>query len=144
MADKQRFFEEAARVLRPGGRLVVCAWLAAEDADGWRRRRLLEPVCVEGRLPSMGTFADYRALIDGAGLDLVACDDITVHVRRTWRHCTVRLLRRLPRRSTVQYLLDGRNADRVFALTVPRIWLAYATGAMRYGMFVAERPAAWA
>jgi tocopherol O-methyltransferase len=141
MADKQRFFAEAARVLRPGGRLVVCAWLAAEGVDGWRARRLLEPICAEGRLPSMGTPAEYRALIADAGLELVACDDITEGVRRTWRHCTLRLLGRLPHPSTWRYLLDSRNRDRVFALTVPRIWLAYATGAMRYGTFVAERPA---
>jgi tocopherol O-methyltransferase len=139
MADKPRFFTEAARVLRPGGRLVVCAWLAADRVDGWRERQLLEPICAEGRLPSMGTPTEYRALIADAGLALVACDDITERVRRTWRHCTLRLLGRLPRPSTWRYLLDGGNRDRVFALTVPRIWLAYATGAMRYGLFVAER-----
>jgi tocopherol O-methyltransferase len=139
MADKGRFFAEAARVLRPGGRLAVCAWLAADDADGWRRTHLLEPICVEGRLPSMGTPAEYRAMIAGAGLALVSYDDITANVQRTWRHCTFRLLRRLTRPSSWQYLLDARNRDRIFALTVPRIWLAYATGAMRYGLFVARR-----
>ncbi|HEX7741388.1 MAG TPA: class I SAM-dependent methyltransferase, partial [Sphingobium sp.] len=30
MVDKARFFGEARRVLRPGGRLVVCAWLEGE------------------------------------------------------------------------------------------------------------------
>jgi tocopherol O-methyltransferase len=30
MADKQHFFDEAYRTLRPGGRLAVCAWLAPE------------------------------------------------------------------------------------------------------------------
>lgn len=58
MTDKPRFFAEAWRVLRPGGRLVVCAWLAAERPAGWEVRHLLEPICREGRLPSMGSEAN--------------------------------------------------------------------------------------
>jgi SAM-dependent methyltransferase len=35
MVDKQRFFTEAARVLRPRRRLVVCAWLEGEAVRPW-------------------------------------------------------------------------------------------------------------
>ena len=35
MTDKPRFFAEAHRVLKPGGRLVVCAWLAATAPRRW-------------------------------------------------------------------------------------------------------------
>ena len=31
MQDKAMFFAQAHRVLKTGGRMVVCAWLAAED-----------------------------------------------------------------------------------------------------------------
>ena len=140
MADKPRFFAEAARVLRPGGRLVVCAWLAAENASPWQVRRLLEPICAEGRLPSMGTGEEYRLMMEWAGLDLRSADDITAHVARTWSHCLLRLAARLPRPSSWRYLLDGRNENRIFALTVPRILLAYRAGAMKYGIFVGVRP----
>ena len=46
MGDKQRAFAEMARVLKPGGRLAVCAWLANEDAKPWQVRHLLRPICV--------------------------------------------------------------------------------------------------
>jgi len=55
MTDKPAFFAGAHRVLRPGGRFVICAWLAREAASELENRVLLEPVCREGRMPSMGT-----------------------------------------------------------------------------------------
>jgi tocopherol O-methyltransferase len=39
-----------------------------------------------------------------------------------------------------RFLLDGKSDNRVFALTMFRIWVAYVTGAMRYGMFTARLP----
>ena len=67
MPDKQRFFAEAHRTLKPGGRLAVCAWLACDRPRPWEVRHLLEPICREGRLPSMGDAADYRRLAIRAG-----------------------------------------------------------------------------
>ena len=34
-----------------------------------------------------------------------------------------------------EFLFRSRKADRVFALTMGRIWAAYGTGAMRYVVF---------
>jgi tocopherol O-methyltransferase len=140
MDDKPRFFSEAARVLRPGGRLVVCAWLSTEAPKPWERRYLLEPICVEGRLPSMGTAVEYNAWIAAAGLTLESCDDVTPRVQRTWTVSTTRMLRRIVTRpSSWSFLLNPANQDRVFARTVIRILLAYRTGCMRYGIFAARR-----
>jgi tocopherol O-methyltransferase len=36
-------------------------------------------------------------------------------------------------------LLDPKNDNRIFALTMLRLWLAYDTGAMRYVIFSATR-----
>jgi tocopherol O-methyltransferase len=134
MADKPRFFAEAHRVLVPGGRFVVCAWLAETGARGWKVRHLLEPICREGRLPSMGTREEYEAMARAAGFELVGYEDVSRRVARTWTICTRRLLRSvLVDRDTRRLALAGRN--RVFALSFPRLILAYRTGAMRYGIF---------
>src|SRR5258708_9300351 len=45
MPDLATFFSEAHRVLRPGGRLVVCAWLTRETPRSWERRWLIDPLC---------------------------------------------------------------------------------------------------
>lgn len=134
MADKPAFFREARRVLRTGRRLVVCAWLAADRARAWEVRHLLQPICDEGRLPSMGTEADYREMAEAAGFRLVGFDDVSHQVARTWTICLGRFLRGLATRPALRRrVLAARN--RRFALSVPRLIAAYRTGAMRYGIF---------
>ncbi len=141
MVDKPAFFAEAHRVLRPGGRFVVCAWLAETDARGWRVRHLLEPICREGRLPSMGTREEYAAMAEAAGFRVVGFEDVSARVARTWSICIRRLARSIVTdRDTRRLALIGRN--RVFALSLPRLLVAYRTGAMRYGIFTLEKAAA--
>lgn len=141
MVDKPRFFAEAHRVLSPGGRLVVCAWLADTDARGWKVRHLLEPICREGRLPSMGTREDYEAMAAEAGFAIVGYEDVSSRVARTWTICARRLLKALLLdRETRRLALRARN--RVFILSLPRLILAYRTGAMRYGIFTLSKAGA--
>ncbi|WP_404713544.1 class I SAM-dependent methyltransferase [Sphingomonas sp. MMS24-J13] len=137
MTDKSAFFREARRALRPGGRLVVCAWLAAERPRPWHVRHLLEPICYEGRLPSMGSESEYRAMAAQAGLKLIGFEDISARVARTWTMCLRRFARAMATDRVMRgFVLGARN--RIFALSVPRLILAYRTGAMRYGVFTFE------
>lgn len=141
MADKPGFFAQAFRVLRPGGRLVVCAWLAAEYAGPIAIRHLLEPICREGRLASMGSRTDYQAMALGAGFRLASYEDVSKQVRRTWAICGWRFLRRLVTDPAyLRFLVNSRARNRIFALSLPRLILAYRTGAMRYGIFTFEKP----
>lgn len=140
MQDKPAFFAQACRVLKAGGRMVVCAWLAAEEPTGAQRRHLLEPICREGRLPGMGTEADYRQWFADAELRLESFEDVSTQVRRTWPICLSRILPGLFRQSGyLRFLLDVRSRNRIFLITIARIWLAYALGAMRYGIFAARK-----
>ena len=134
MTDKPRFFAEARRVLRTGSPLVVCAWLAADRPTRWQVDHLLEPICTEGGLPSMGDAADYRAMAEATGFGCVGYEDLSSSVSRTWTICAGRFLKAM--------IIDGslrsmvlRARNRRFALSLPRLILAYRTGAMRYGVF---------
>jgi tocopherol O-methyltransferase len=141
MVDKPRFFAEAFRVLRPGGRLVVCAWLEGEGLSTWQIRHLLKPICSEGRLPSMGSRADYAALAAAAGFRLARYDDISRNVRRTWSICLRRLMGRIVIDGELRRLaLSSTTQSRAFILSLPRLILALRNGAMRYGVFVWEKP----
>ncbi len=141
MVDKARFFTEAGRVLKPGGRFVVCAWLEGEGATPRQVRHLLEPICREGRLPSMGSRPDYEALAASAGFQLLGYDDISREVRRTWTICLRRFAGRLLTDREIRRLALTRAVEsREFMLSLPRLILALRGGAMRYGVFVWEAP----
>ena len=141
MDDKPRAFAEAARVLCPGGRLVVVDWLAGDAPGRLQTRALLEPIARESRLPSLASVPEYAAFAAAAGLRVLAVDDLSRRVRRTWGIVAVRLARRLVSDAeTRRLLLSSRNPDRAFALSIARIPLALTTGAMRLALIAAELP----
>ena len=140
IADKAGLFREAARTLRPGARFVVCAWLSEDKPSRWRVRHLLEPICREGRLRGMGTRGEYEQWAADAGFRLLNYQDISRQVRRTWSIVTRRVLGKLvTTRRYRRYLFGRDNRHRQFALSLPRLILAYRNGAMRYGVFTFER-----
>lgn len=139
-ADKPGLFTEMFRIVRPGGRIGVCAWLAKAGASARQVDWLLEPICREGRLPGLGTEEEYRDWMTAAGFEEIAFEDYSRNVRRTWPIIVGRMARRLLwDLSAWRFLFSGaRNVD--FGKTIFRIWLAYRTGCLRYGMFTARKP----
>ena len=141
MPDKAAFFAQAHRVLRPGGRLVVCAWLSAEAPGARVRRWLLEPICRAGRMPGMGTFADYERLACAAGFAVESAEDGSRQVAHTWpsivRTFAAKLLRQ-PKFARFLFRAHARN--RAFAAAIFRIHLASRSGALRYGVFTLRKP----
>jgi tocopherol O-methyltransferase len=135
MVDKAKFFAEAYRVLKPGGKLVICAWLSKENPRPWEVRHLLEPICREGRLPSLGSVSDYTQLMLQTGFGKISYEDLTVNVRKTWAICGYRMLRELKNREFRHFIFKQKPADRLFAKSVFRILFAYQTKSMVYGIF---------
>jgi tocopherol O-methyltransferase len=138
--DKERFIAEARRVLKPGGRLVISAWLTANNPSQWEVRHLLEPICREGRLPSLANEIEFREWLTKHGFELEDFDDLSRNVRKTWTLCVSRFATGLFHKPAFRRALwDSTNRNRIFGLTIVRILLAYQTGAMRYGLFGARR-----
>jgi tocopherol O-methyltransferase len=128
-------------VLRPGGRLVVCAWLASEHVSAWQVRHLLEPICREGRLPGMGTRSDYEGMAAEAGLEAEGYQEISRKVRRTWSICARRAAGALVADREFRHFAFSRSTDnRDFLFSLPRLIMALRTGAMRYGVFTWRKP----
>jgi tocopherol O-methyltransferase len=140
MPDKPAFFRQAHRVLRPGGRLVICAWLAAEQPSPLQERWLIEPICREGRMPHLGSESDYRQLATAAGFEIVRVQDVTAQIARTWPMIVrIFLLNLLRKPAYVRFLLNPHASNRIFALTIVRLWIAFRSRAMRYGIFTLQK-----
>lgn len=140
MPDPRAFIAECKRVLKPGGRLVIAAWISSESPASWHVNHLLRPICDEGRLVGLPTESEYREWLGAAGLPLLLFDDLSRDVRRTWSVCIQRVGTRLLEDPEARsYMLDAKRTERVFALAVARIWMAYRLGALRYGVMTATR-----
>jgi tocopherol O-methyltransferase len=138
MPDKPRAFAELARVVKPGGRVALVDWLTREGPSPREVRWLLRPICEEGHLPSLHAPSEYAAYLREAGFEVGGYEDLSERATRTWAIVARRLpgvLARDPR--LFARLL--RSPDRVFALSLARIPLAYRVGAMRLGLFSARR-----
>ena len=141
MPDLDAFFAQAFRVLRPGGCLVVNAWLSCDAPTDWQREWLLEPICREGRMPHMGTAGEYERIGREAGFIFEDFEDVTSGVARTWRAISRAFAWKLIRQPEyLRFLFDEHARNRVFAATILRLRFAYWTGAMRYGVFLFHKP----
>lgn len=132
--DKPAFIRRAARWLRPGGRMAICAWLAGKEPQDEAAIRQVYDVCEGFLCPSLATAADYVRWFEEAGLTIERSHDWSGRVWRTWELC-----RRRVERSGVRWL--ARLLDRNQALFLDRfetILRAYRSGAMEYGCFVAR------
>ena len=139
MPDRCLCFRRVRRALRPGGRFVFTTWLAGERLRGWERSLLLEPICREGRLPGMVTAAELGGWLRAEGLEPVQFADLSASVKRTWEICIRRFVARIITDARYRrFLLAPGTRNRAFALTPFRMWLAYETEAVRYGLFVCE------
>jgi tocopherol O-methyltransferase len=138
MPDKRKFFSEALRLLRPGGRVAIAAWLTREFPGAAATKLLLEPICVEGRLPSLASPTEYKEMLYEAGFREIEYLDLTARVQKTWSVCVGRFIRNSITDSSFRHRWrDPKLTNRIFAKTIFRIWLAYKIGSMRYGIFSA-------
>lgn len=140
MPDLPGFFRECHRVLKPGGRLVGSAWMSCEKPGAFARRHLIDAITREAQIAGIRPESEFRAAIEAAGFTRYTFEDRADQVKRTWPLCAWRTFKGLLTKPHYRsFILGSRNPNRIFALTLFRIWAAYELGVQRYGIFSATK-----
>jgi len=133
--EKSGFIRNCARALRPGGTLGLCTWLAAEPSSAAANPALMAKICSGMLCASLGTLNDHICWMNDSGFAEIRVDDVTRHVEKTWEIC-----QNILRRPTVRAFLPLMGSQtRQFAMGFSEMSRAYREGAMRYGIFTAQK-----
>lgn len=110
-SDKGAFYREAARLLRPGGRIIVAEYIRRKRSYDETNERLLHSWLDGWAIPDLDSCDEHMAHLATAGFTSCACDDVTVYVRPSlhrlhrlsyWSYPLALLLRAVGLRSAVQ------------------------------------------
>lgn len=138
--NKRKFFQTVYRTLKPGATFVMSAWLASVEPSPWQRKMILEPICSEGRLPSLYNKDEILDAMEANGLEFFDYVDLSQKVARTWMISTEGLLSLFAHVKGLKYFLNPQNEEKRFALTILRILLGYKLGCFQYCIFVMKKP----
>ena len=134
LPDKAAFFRAAARILKPGGRLVGLDWLQrpfGEHRTAEEIKRFMDPVEHHISIPWHGTVEGYREMIEDAGLVVERAVDLYPGVQ-CWGSTP-------PEDGQGWYSYDGEESE-VFAEGKKALDAARAAGVFTVGEFVAVKP----
>ncbi|MCJ1283160.1 hypothetical protein MMC26_002487 [Xylographa opegraphella] len=133
LPDKRLFFQNASKLLKPGGKLVVADWFKAEGLTATEIKADIKPIEDGMLLPPLCEPSEYLALAGDAGLTIFSAPfDISKEVSKTW---------------DISWSLVQSPALWAFALSLGRDGIAflqsframrrgYANGTFRYAVMV--------
>lgn len=138
--DKSDFYEEAYRLLTPGGKLIVAEYIRVREPNTETEQQLMKALLDGWVIPDLWTYDKHRSALKDCGYQDITIEDYsdaTVRVARyLYRYSLVgipiyRVLRRLG------LIDDVRMKD---ALACRYQWLAKQAGLWGHALIAAQRP----
>eukprot|EP00968_Pinguiococcus_pyrenoidosus_P027024 scaffold7349_cov383-Pinguiococcus_pyrenoidosus.AAC.3 len=90
MPDKEKYIQEMARVLKPGGRMIMCTWCQRDDTGKpftKSEQKVLDFLYSEWTHPYFISINKYKDIMEETGtLDGVSTADWNDETRPSWRH----------------------------------------------------------
>lgn len=138
--EKRRFFGEAHRLLRPGGRLVVADYFGLRTPAGPVDRALLESWAAGHAITPPPAFAEWERATVSAGFSDVNVTDVSAFVEASVRRLH-RLTLGLGPVAAALSMFGLRTATQQANVRAARdIWRAYQRGLWFFGILVATKP----
>ena len=141
MPDKSAFMKEIARVLKPGGRVVMATWCTRDVTPATPfsslERTRLERVYKEWALPFFISIQEYQRITPPFGFCDIKIGDWTRYALPTWPHSVLE-----GAKGIVWLLLRGPAVFFRTLRDVYAIWhmhYGYVEGTIKYGIFTARK-----
>lgn len=141
MPDKVKYVEEMARVLKPGGRIVIATWCQRETPPEFdaQERKTLDYLYGEWTHPYFISIEEYSRIMKATGkLSDVITDDWAVQTIPAWRH-SVWVGVWDPWPVVIRPYLWWKVIRDAWCLEV--MHRSFTKGLMQYGMMTATKPA---
>lgn len=137
IADKKRLIEEAAKVLKPRGILVVAVWSRKEGDLTSKEEKDLAYLQDQWGHPSFVSIRDFEEMVNSSGqLKVIRSDDWSAYTWPSWYHQIARgLADPLPWMTKPK--LYGKNFKDAWCMH--KMAQAFRSGLMRYGVIVAVK-----
>lgn len=142
IADREAFFAEAMRLLRPGGRLAIATWSVRDGALSGPEQELVDQILKHQVMPGFSSLEEHGRLARAAGFDQVASVDWSRAVANSWDPEFALVKKPERGRATMVELARERGADVLgFFYAGPLMKKGFDTGVMTYGAIRAVKPA---
>lgn len=133
--DKALFIEQAFRVLKPGGKLMLATWCADREFYQGKLARNYQDLCKSFDLPYMPTMEYYKKILEKDYL-IETLQDWSAYVKDSWHYAILHL----KNYSFFQLLRIAGLSGIKFIRKLNIMNHAFQTGQLRYGLFIAKKP----
>lgn len=138
--DKRAFLEEAFRVLKPGGRIVVEDYLRCRASEEAGDERLIERWLRGWAIPHLPTREVFEGWARGAGFEGIEVEDLSPRVRRSLRRLHTYAIGTYPL-VRMRYALGYRSEAEQANFESARLqWRAFRRGLWYVSLFAASKP----
>lgn len=133
--DKNKFIQEAYRVLKPGGQLMLATWCSNREEYEGALEKKYKKLCLAFDLPYMPTIECYRALLTTQKFNIKDVLDWSMYVKQSW-DLGLSLLNAF---SFLQLIkMGGWNGFR-FTKKIKLMREAFHQNQVQYGVFIATK-----